>query len=124
MKLRLKHQFFFSTLFILLVFALMVPNLLSRGMFVDGEYYASITRNLARGQGTFWSPVVFTIGEGCFYDHPPLVFGMESLFFRALGDSFLVELLYSFITFVVSIFLIIRIWKWYRSVKPNTPGCH
>jgi len=110
MKLTLKHQFFFGTLFILLVFIFMVPNLLSKGMFVDGEYYATIARNMARGQGNLWAPIV-TVSEGPFYDHPPLVFGLESLFFRALGDSFLVELLYSFITFAVTIFLIIRVWK-------------
>jgi len=110
LKFKLKQQFFFATLFALLVFAFMVPNLLSRGMFVDGEYYATIARNLARGQGNIWAPVI-TVSEGPFYDHPPLAFWLESFFFRALGDSFLVELLYSFITFVISTFLIIKIWK-------------
>ena len=79
-------------------------------MFVDGEYYATIARNMARGQGTFWAPIVI-FSEGPFYDHPPLAFGLESILFRVLGDSFLVELLYSFITFIISTFLIMRIWK-------------
>lgn len=110
MHFKLKQQFFFIILFILLVFALMVPNLLSRGMFVDGEYYATIARNLARGQGTLWTPVL-TNGDPYFYEHPPLVFGIESMLFRFLGDSYLVESLYSLITFILSIILIIRIWN-------------
>ncbi len=89
----------------------MFPNLFSRGMFVDGEYYATIARNLARGQGTLWTPVFTASDSHFFYDHPPLVFGIESIFFRVLGNSYLVEKLYSFITFMISALLIAKIWK-------------
>jgi hypothetical protein len=107
----MKKNFFFWLLFCVLTLALMLPNLLSIGMFVDGVYYATISRNLAAEDGTFWAPVFTNTDSRFFWDHPPLVFGIESLFFRLLGDSYLVEKFYSFLTFVVTAAIISRIWK-------------
>ena len=56
-------------------------------MFVDGLWYASISRNLAEGYGSFWNPQFSAIIFSDFHEHPPLWFGVQSLFFQLLGDS-------------------------------------
>lgn len=99
-----------------------MPDLLRDGMFVDGLLYATLANNLAHGIGTFWSPQVFSGAPG-FYGHPPLVFGIQSVFFRVLGDGMWVERLYCFLTTVVTACLIISIWRYifkgtaYRSLS-------
>lgn len=65
---------------------------LEQGMFVDGLTYASISRNLSIGLGSFWHPYYW---NESFYGHPPLFFGLESMAFRVFGDSILVEKLVS-----------------------------
>jgi 4-amino-4-deoxy-L-arabinose transferase-like glycosyltransferase len=50
--------------------------------------YASISRNLSIGLGSFWHPYYW---NDSFYGHPPLFFGLESLAFGALGDSIWIE---------------------------------
>lgn len=68
-------------------------------MFFDGVIYGAISRNLAEGKGYFWDPYFSRHG---FWGHPPLVFWMESLFFRVFGDHFWVERLFSFMTFLLT----------------------
>lgn len=63
-------------------------GVLEQGMFVDGLTYASISRNLSIGLGSFWHPNYW---NDSFYGHPPLFFGLESLVFLALGDSIWIE---------------------------------
>ncbi len=63
-------------------------GVLEQGMFVDGLTYASISRNLSIGLGSFWHPYYW---NEHFYGHPPLFFGLESLVFRITGDSIGVE---------------------------------
>jgi 4-amino-4-deoxy-L-arabinose transferase-like glycosyltransferase len=46
-----------------------------------------------------------------FYEHPPLAFYMESLFFRLFGDHFWVERAYSVFTYFCSGILIHFVWK-------------
>ena len=91
-----------------------MPDLLRDGMFGDGLLYATLANNLAHGIGTFWSPQVFSGAPG-FHGHPPLVFGIQSVFFRVLGDGMWVERLYSFLAAVVTAYLIISIWR-YRNI--------
>ena len=87
------------------------PQWLSDGMFCDGLIYAVISNNLAHGLGSFWD-LFYTPGLGShFQGHPPLSFGLESLFFRLLGDSTLVERFYSFFTYLVTALVVVRIWK-------------
>ncbi len=101
----------FWLLFIGLFLILVSKSLLTEGMFLDGVTYACISRNMAIGLGTFWNPhYTQTIGN-VFHSHPPLAFGLESLFFKAFGDHWWVEKLYSALTFVVSGVLIAAIWK-------------
>ena len=46
----------FYLLVVCLFLLVMLPSLLSDGMFMDGLLYAAIAKNLAHGLGTFWSP--------------------------------------------------------------------
>lgn len=96
---------------LLLAAFLLLPSMASVGMFLDGVIYASISRNLAHGQGTFWalhfSDALFPV----FREHPPLVFGLQSLFFRALGDSYLTERAYDLTVLIVSVLLLRVLWR-------------
>lgn len=94
-----------------IVLVLLSRSLLTEGMFVDGVTYASISRNMAEGQGTFWNPHYTQTLYPEFRQHPPLALGMEALAFRALGDHWWVEKAYSVLMFLFSGLLIALIWK-------------
>ena len=101
------HFFSWLSLFLLIL----SPQLFSEGMFMDGIYYATIARNMAEGIGSFWDPTfTHTLGEH-FYDHPPLAFGLQSLFFSAFGDYFWVERLYSLLCYLITAVLMLYAWK-------------
>ena len=103
---RVFHLVFFS-----LVILLFIPNLLQSGMFVDGVLYSAISKNLSDGLGTFWSPHFSETVFPVFRDQPPLVFGMQSLFFRLLGDSMYVEKIYAFFIICITLVLIHILWR-------------
>lgn len=93
---------------------LTVPTLIKDGMFMDAMLYTCVSHNLSMGIGTFWFPqfsVHNVAGLPSFHEQPPLVFGIQSLFFRLLGDSMYVERFYTFFTMVSSAFLIVFLWK-------------
>ncbi len=104
---------FYPFLFIVLAIfiAMAAPDLFADGMFMDGLFYAVISKNLAHGEGSFWflhfTDTVFPV----FHEHPPLVFGIQSLFFKIFGDSILVEKLFSFSTYIITGFLMVLIWQ-------------
>ncbi|MBN4049784.1 glycosyltransferase family 39 protein, partial [Bacteroidales bacterium AH-315-N07] len=88
-----------------------LPSLLSDGMFMDGLLYATIARNLSEGIGSFWNLSLTNTLYSAFREQPPLVFGIQSLFFKIFGDYLLVERLYSLSTAIVGGILIVSIWK-------------
>lgn len=104
------NRIFYLILFSLAVL-LFVPNLLQKGMFVDGLWYAAISNNLSEGVGSFWAPHFSKTMFPVFYDHPPLVFGIQSLFFRILGDSMYVEKIYAFFIISLTFLLIHILWS-------------
>ena len=53
----------------------MLPELVTKGMYVDGQLYATISRNMAEGLGSLWSPYATATLFPEFYEHPPLAFG-------------------------------------------------
>ena len=72
----------------LLAAFLLLPSMATIGMFMDGTIYAAISRNLAEGVGTMWA-LHFSAGLfPVFREHPPLVFWLQSFFFRLLGDGY------------------------------------
>ena len=94
-----------------MVLVLVGKDLFAEGMFLDGVLYASISRNLACGMGDFWNPhYTQTIGS-VFHSHPPLAFGLEALMFKAFGDHFFMERIYSLLMFLLSGLTIVLIWK-------------
>ena len=99
-------------LFLIGLFLILVSkSLLTEGMFFDGVTYASISRNMAEGQGTFWNPHYTQTLYPEFRQHPPLALGMEALVFKVLGDHWWVEKAYSVLTFLLSGLFIALIWK-------------
>jgi 4-amino-4-deoxy-L-arabinose transferase-like glycosyltransferase len=109
---RRQLPFLLFTVSILIV--LTIPNLIQDGMFMDAMLYTSVSHNLSMGIGTFWFPqfsVHNIAGLSSFHEQPPLVFGIQSIFFRLLGDSMYVERFYTFLTFILTIFLIHLLWK-------------
>ena len=94
-----------------IVLVLLSKSLLTEGMFVDGVTYAGISRNMAEGQGTFWNPHYTQTLYPEFRQHPPLALGMEALAFKALGDHWWVEKVYSVLMFLLSGSLIALTWK-------------
>lgn len=92
--------------------ALTLPRLVDEGMFLDGLLYSVMSRNLAEGIGIFWKPILTpTLTPDFFADHPPLVFGIQSLFFRVFGDRLFVENLYSLCTAVMTGAMIVLLWR-------------
>lgn len=95
-----------------------VPRSLDHTLFVDGLAYASIARNMALDQGSFWEPYFaesfwLSFNQLCpfFCEHPPLMLGLQSLLFRLFGDSMAVENVYNLIVLLASVFLIAAIWR-------------
>lgn len=104
------EKFFY--IFVAGIFLIIVsPALLADGMFVDGLIYATISKNLSAGLGSFWhlhfTDSIFPV----FSTHPPLSFGLESIFFKILGSSRFTEHSYSLLLAVLTAIAIVYIWK-------------
>ena len=101
----------FWLLLIGLFLILVSKSLLTEGMFFDGVTYASISCNMAEGQGTFWNPHYTQTLYPEFRQHPSLALGMEALAFKAFGNHWWVEKAYSVLMFLLSGLFIALIWK-------------
>lgn len=98
--------------FIVGIFFLIIsPMWLTKGMFLDGIYYASIARNLSLGDGSFWDLFYTKYLDSHFMSHPPLVFWIEGYLFKLFGDTIYVEKIYSVFTFIISGMLSIVLWN-------------
>lgn len=90
---------------------LAAPDLVRKTMYNDGLWYATIARNLAEGRGSFWEPFFTETIFPAFHEHPPLVFGLQSVLFSWIGDHIAVEKTYALATFLVSTLLMVAIWR-------------
>lgn len=107
-----------QTPFWLITFSLLIgltlPTLIQDGMFMDAMLYTSVSHNLSMGIGTFWFPQ-FSLHNlaklSSFHEQPPLVFGIQALFFKLLGDSLYVERFYTLLTMCITALLIHMFWK-------------
>lgn len=106
-----RKNFPFGIFTISVLCALILPTLLKDGMFMDGLLYADISKNLSEGIGTFWQPHFSKTLYPYFDQQPPLGFWIQSIFFNLLGESIYVERFYSFLTCLLSAFLISHLWK-------------
>jgi hypothetical protein len=97
------------------IIILIAPFLLQDGMFMDGEQYACVAKNLANGKGSFWLPIVndtwIMQDSPYFLEHPPLFYFLESLVFRVFGNSMFSERLFCLLMAFTNAFVIHRIWK-------------
>ena len=98
----------------LVVWLLCLP-LFQDGMFIDGIQYAAVARNLARGVGAFWNPVLAqnsVAGLNSFHEHPPLVFFIQALFFKLFGfNNIYPERIYCLFTFLITAVFMVLIWR-------------
>lgn len=88
---------------------LILDRLVPEGIFLDGVTYAAISRNLALGKGTFWSLRYWS--DVPFSEHPPLMFGMQALFFKLFGDHYYTEKIYCLVIWSISALLIRSTWN-------------
>jgi len=96
------------------VFAFTLPVLIQDAMFQDAVLYSCVSRNMSIGYGTFWFPQYSALnieGLSSFHEQPPLVFGIQAVFYKLLGDSIYVERFYTFLTIIIHVFLINKLWK-------------
>jgi 4-amino-4-deoxy-L-arabinose transferase-like glycosyltransferase len=107
----MKKNKVFILLTISIAAALLIPSLIQNGMFLDGVTYGSISRNLAQGIGEFWNLQYTKTCHTSFYDHPPLVFGIQSIFFYVLGDGIYTERLYIVFTILLTCLGIVLCWQ-------------
>ena len=104
------HNIFWMLTSIVFI-CLLLPLLVQDGMFLDGVTYSAISNNLANGIGTFLKPCYTKTLFSTFHEHPPLVFGITSLFYKILGDSIFVERLYTFLTAIITAVGIVLFWR-------------
>ena len=90
---------------------LVLPRMLSYGMFVDGVIYASIARNMAENYGSFWQPYYTATVYPTFYEHPPLGFWLQSWAYRLCGDSVYVEAWWGFCVGTLILLGLAGIWR-------------
>ena len=90
---------------------LVLPRMLSHGMFMDGVVYASIARNMAENYGNFWQPYYTETVYPIFYEHPPLGFWLQSWAYRLCGDSVYVETWWGFCVGALSLLVLAGIWR-------------
>jgi len=91
-----------------------------KGMFMDGILYAIISQNVAHDVCGIWSLKITDSLYPHFNEHPPLVFALQSLFFKFLGNHYWVERIYSLTTVLVSAYLIVKIYQSIARVKGST----
>ncbi len=114
-KIIMHQQTPFWVLTTAIIIVLTLPVLIQDGMFMDAMLYTSVSHNLGLGIGTFWFPQFSNsniAGLSSFHEQPPLVFGIQSLFYKVLGDSMYVERIYTLLTTCCTALLIIYLWRY------------
>jgi 4-amino-4-deoxy-L-arabinose transferase-like glycosyltransferase len=96
---------------------LILPLLVKQSMFLDGITYASISRNLSMGSGSWLKPHYTQTLYPAFFEHPPLVFQIQSIFFTIFGDTLWTERIYTLFTTILTGFGIHILWQ-LTSPKP------
>ena len=107
---RMKNTKIYLMLPIMLFVGLLILPLVQEGMFFDGVTYSAISKNMANGYGSFWNPHYTKVLYSNFHEHPPLVFIIQSFFFRLLGDGFYTERLFCLLMALLTVFGIVKCW--------------
>jgi 4-amino-4-deoxy-L-arabinose transferase-like glycosyltransferase len=101
---------------------LVLPRMLSYGMFLDGIVYASIARNMADHHGSFWQPYYTATVAPVFYDHPPLGFWLQSWAYRLCGDVVYVEAFWGFVTGALILMSLGCVWRYHMPQRSALAG--
>ena len=104
-----------------LYFLLLGHKLMRLGIHADGMEYANIARNLADGVGTFWKPYHDDILHPVFHEHPPLVFWIQSLFFKLFGEGPYIENFYGLTVGLVIFSCMALFWQRVRHDFRHSP---
>ncbi len=105
------------------VLAMFLPRVVGQGMFADGFCYSSMARNMAEGRGWLWAPFFsssfwLSYNSGAvYYENMPLMFWMQSWFFKLFGDFWWVEKLYCGILLLACYWVITLIFKKFTAQK-------
>ncbi len=110
-------QCFFGLITILVMSALVLPELFKQGMFTDGLLYSTVASNLYHGKGTFWHLYNSATLYPGFYEQPPLYFWILASFYKIFGDSIFVERFYDAFMLFLTAFLIHKNWQTLVSVE-------
>lgn len=109
-KLALSHQLAWALTILVFLF-LLLPFMFSKGMFMDGMMYTNIAHNLYQGEGSFWQPYFLKTIYPAFHEHPPLAFGLQSLWYDVFGDAIWVDKFYPFCMAIFTGVLMVLIWQ-------------
>ena len=101
-----------AVLFLIGAFAaITIPRMAQKGMFIDGITYAVLSRNLAFGEGSFWTPFYTSGVYPQFHEQPPLGFALQAAAFAIVGDHIAVERVYSLGMGILTALLMVGIWR-------------
>lgn len=99
-------------LFVVGLFLLMAcGDMLTRGMFMDGLIYSGVAKSMSQGIGSFWHPSYTLTNFAFFYEHPPMMMWLMSLWFRLTGPSILAAKMYAAIVTIVCAVLMVGVWR-------------
>ena len=101
----------FYLLPVVLFVYLVLSETVERSMYTDGVAYAGLAKNLANGIGSFWTPSLSRVHLTEFHSHPPLVFWLQSLFFRVFGAGIATERIYAVTVFLLSAGMMVLLWR-------------
>lgn len=96
---------------ILLCLFLFLPFMFGEGLFMDGMMYTNIAHNLYSGEGTFWQPYFLKTIYPAFHEHPPLAFGLQSLWYHMFGNHIWVDKFFPFCMAIFTGSLMVLIWR-------------
>lgn len=98
---------------------LWLPNLFTRGMFMDGVYNALLGLNLANGIGSFWAPQTADYAQPAYWDNPQLSAYFLSVYYKAIGTYYWVDKLYPLTWAILQLLLIAFSWRTYFNGRPD-----
>ena len=91
-----------------LFFLLISPSFLTDGMFIDGLWYATISKNMSEGVCSFWAPRLSETRWA--WGQPPMAFWLQSPFFLINKNLYMAKI-YSVLTYVCTSGIMYLVWK-------------
>lgn len=101
---------------------LWLPNLFTKGMFLDGVYNALYAHKLAKGISTFWEPQTVYYRNPVAWGSAPLSALFLAGFYKVFGDHYFVDKIYSLTCALFQLLLIRWLWRVYFFEKEKEKG--